>query len=338
MVNCAMNKIDFIVPWVDGNDPAWLEEKEKYNHLADDSDCEINSTERYRDWNLMKYWFRGVELYAPWVNMIHFVTWGHVPEFLNINHPKIHIVNHKDFMPEDCLPLYNASAIEMALDRIPNLCERFVYFNDDMFLMNPVREEDFFANGMPCGYFEDNPFYSYGNSSYGRMVFNALSIVNKHFNKHKMIKANMRKYFSQPFFSRAFFHTLLSFPWNMVLGIPAPHMPAAFLKATWGKVWNAEPEVLNNTMHSKFRKSENVQQEIFRYWQFMEGNFTPQKRIGKYFYLTDETIDGVCNVIRNCSYKELCLNDGPVANFEESKNKIQAAFEYRLPVKSSYEK
>ena len=70
----------------------------------------------------------------------------------------------------------------------------------------------------------------------------------------------------------------------------------------------------------------------------MEGNFTPQKKIGKYFYLTDETIDGVCDVIRNCSYKEICLNDGPITNFEEAKRKIIEAFETRLPCKCSFEK
>ena len=32
--------------------------------------------ERYRDWDLLRYWFRGVERFAPWVRRIHFVTWG----------------------------------------------------------------------------------------------------------------------------------------------------------------------------------------------------------------------------------------------------------------------
>lgn len=331
-------KIDFVVPWVDGNDPAWLAEKARYDHLADNSDSEINVIERYRDWDLMKYWFRGVEQYAPWVNKIHFITWGHVPDFLNVDHPRIQIVNHRDFIPEDCLPLYNASAIEMVLDKIPNLSEFFVYFNDDMFLINPVKETDFFVGGLPCGYFEDNPFYSHGFGNYGRMIFNALAIINKHYDKHQVIRANICKYFSQPFLSRAFFHTLLSSPWNLFLGIPASHMPAAFLKTTWNKVWTAEPQILNETLHSKFRRSENVQQELFRYWQFAEGNFHFQKMIGRLFSLTDKNIEEICNEIKKGRYKEICLNDGYVENFEDSKKKIQAAFECRLPKKSSYEK
>ena len=332
------NKIDFVIPWVNGSDPVWLAEKAKYNYLAENSECENNSAERYRDWGLMKYWFRGVEKYAPWVNKIHFVTWGHIPDFLNVEQPKIHIVNHKDFIPEDCLPLYNSSAIEVALNRIPNLSEFFVYFNDDMFLMNSVKETDFFIDNKPRGYFEDNPCFAYGNSNYGRKIFNALSIINKHFDKHEMAKMNLRKYFSQPFLSKSFFYTLLSFPWKPVLGIPATHLPAAFLKSTWDKVWRVEAKILNETLHSKFRQSKNVQQELFRYWQFMEGNYVPQKIIGKYFQLRDDTIDDICYFFNEYAYKELCLNDGPVSNFNDAKRKILDVFEAYFPQKCTFEK
>lgn len=330
--------IDFVIPWVNGNDPAWLAEKAKYNNLAKGLEEDVNSVERYRDWDLMKFWFRGVEKYAPWVNKIHFVTWGHVPTFLNIDHPKICIVNHKDFIPNECLPLYNASAFEMVLHRIPCLADHFVYFNDDTFLVNPVKEADFFKDGLPCGYFEDNPCSTCGCDNVGRQVFNALSLINKHFKKHEMIKKNFFKYFSQPFLSKSFFHTLLSSPWDRILGIPSPHLPTAFLKSTWDKVWAAEPQILNRTLHSKFRKSENVQQELFRYWQFMEGNFAPQKVIGKYFYLTDKTIDAACHAIKNCNYKEICLNDGPIDNFHEAQQKLIDAFETKLSQKCSFEK
>ena len=69
-------EIDFVVTWVDGNDPAWRQEKAKYSGAGNWDDSE----ERYRDWELLQYWFRGVEQFAPWVRKIHFVTWGHLPE------------------------------------------------------------------------------------------------------------------------------------------------------------------------------------------------------------------------------------------------------------------
>ena len=90
--------IDFVVLWVDGNDPVWQAEKAKHQgKTLDDS----NSVNRFRDWGLMPYWFRAVERFAPWVRKVHFVTCGHVPVFLNLEHPKLHHVKRSDFLPAE---------------------------------------------------------------------------------------------------------------------------------------------------------------------------------------------------------------------------------------------
>ncbi|MFQ7768319.1 MAG: hypothetical protein ACLRIL_08645 [Fusicatenibacter saccharivorans] len=94
-----------------------------------------NSTSRYRDWDILKYWFRGVEKFAPWVNQIHFVTYGHVPDWLNEKHSKLHIVKHEDFIPQEFRPTFSSHPIEWNFHRIEWLTENFVYFNDDMFLI-----------------------------------------------------------------------------------------------------------------------------------------------------------------------------------------------------------
>ena len=66
-------KIDFVVLWVDGNDPTWQEQFNRY--APKDKQIAIDaSAERYRDWDCLRYWFRGVEQFAPWVNKVHFVT------------------------------------------------------------------------------------------------------------------------------------------------------------------------------------------------------------------------------------------------------------------------
>ena len=139
--------IDFVVLWVDGSDPVWQAEKAKHQgKTLDDS----NSVNRFRDWGLMPYWFRAVEKFAPWVRKVHFVTCGHVPAFLNLEHPKLHHVKHADFLPAEALPTFSSHAIEMNIHRIPGLAEQFVYFNDDMFLIRPVPETAFFRDGLPC--------------------------------------------------------------------------------------------------------------------------------------------------------------------------------------------
>ena len=113
-------KIDFVVLWVDGSDPKWLKEKNKYS----DSKIDIDDTiARYRDMKTFKYWFRAVEKYTPWVNKIHFITWGHVPDWLDTTNPKLNIVNHKDYIPKEYLPTFNSNVIELNLHRIEDLSE-----------------------------------------------------------------------------------------------------------------------------------------------------------------------------------------------------------------------
>ena len=142
-------EMDFVIAWVDGNDPAWQKEKRKTEHVPEATAEADDRDERYRDWDNLQYWFRGVEQFAPWVRKIHFVTWGHLPKWLNTEHPKLHIVKHEDFIPSEFLPTFNSHTIEWNFHRIPGLSERFVYFNDDMFLLNQIHPENFFIGEKP---------------------------------------------------------------------------------------------------------------------------------------------------------------------------------------------
>ena len=110
-----VNPIDFVIIWVDGADPKWCEEESKY---LPKSSFEDDKEVRYRDWDNLQYWFRAVEAYTPWVRTIHFVTWGHLPKWLKADHPKLHIVKHEDFIPEEYLPTFNSHTIELNLHRL----------------------------------------------------------------------------------------------------------------------------------------------------------------------------------------------------------------------------
>ena len=177
--------IDFVIAWVDGNDSDWLKEKAKYEPNIDKSTD--NTDARYRDWDNLRYWFRAVEKYAPWVRKIHFLTWGHIPSWLDTNNPKLHIVNHKDYIPKEYLPTFNSHTIELNMHRIKGLSEQFVYFNDDMFLTKNVSEDDFFKNGLPLDLFALDAIY-FSPDSAGAYNGNDLEIINKHFNKNKQFK------------------------------------------------------------------------------------------------------------------------------------------------------
>ena len=181
--------IDFVLLWVDGDDPAWLEEK-SYYLPGEGSDSNPNNS-RYRDWGILPFWFRSVERFAPWVRRIHFVTWGHYPHWLNLDHPKLYFVRHEDFIPPRYLPTFNCNPIENNLHRIPGLAELFVYFNDDMFISSPVKATDFFINGVPrdCAIRSIPMLYEIGHIN-----LNDINLINKAFDFRKQFKEHFWKW------------------------------------------------------------------------------------------------------------------------------------------------
>lgn len=333
-----MNKeydVDIVVPWVDGSDVAWLAEKASYEGLIWDVDGEKNSAKRYRDLNLMKYWFRGIENFAPWVRKIHFLTWGHVPAFLNIEHPKLHIVNHKDFIPKDCLPTYNANAIEVSLHRIPDLAERFVYFNDDFFLLKKTEKTDFFQNGLPVMVATECPIFQ--DDLYGNFLRNDMNLINRNFSKRNQKKNSLERIVHSVAL-HDFFCNIFSLPWKKYLGFKVEHGPMPYLKRTWLDVWKKEELLLKMTQRSQFRDWSNVNQDVFHFWQIATGNFSQRALSHQMIVISDDNIDKVSSILEGRKLKSICINDGVVSNFDETCEKLRNAFEKILPQKSSFEK
>ncbi len=192
------NDIDVVITWVDDNDVKWRNERAKYL-IGDNSVKEVTKEDmRFRNWDNLQYVFRGIEKYMPWVRKIHFVTYGHLPKWLNTDNPKLNIVRHEDFMPKEYLPSFNGCAIALNMHRIPGLSEQFIYFNDDMFVIKPTKPEDFFKNGIPCDMACLSPQPVFRNMVVN-IETNNLEIINDHFtindvkyNKRKWI--NFRKY------------------------------------------------------------------------------------------------------------------------------------------------
>ena len=114
------HKIDFVITWVDNSDPEWRERCLRY--AKEEGRSITISSERYRDWDNLRYWFRGVETFAPWVNKVHFITCGHLPKWLNPQAEKLNIVKHSDYMDERYLPTFSSHPIEfcMAYSEPPN--------------------------------------------------------------------------------------------------------------------------------------------------------------------------------------------------------------------------
>lgn len=330
-------EIDFVIAWVDGSDKTWQESKAKYDTKNKN---ENNGVVRYRDWDELKYWFRGVEKYAPWVNKIYFVTCGQKPDWLDENNPKLVLVNHKDYMKEDYLPTFSANPIELNFHRIKGLSEHFVYFNDDMFIINPVKEDDFFKKGLPCDSYCESPLFMYGSeSSFPYMLVNDSKMIAKHFNKREYLKKNFFKYINYKYGLKANLVNLFMMKYNQFSGFSYPHIPSSFLKSTYEEVWDKEEEVLDSVSRNRFRTNKDINQYLFKAWQYCTGKFMPRSlKFGDNFPITNEN-SKLISAIKSKKYKVLCINDGHnIEDFEKTKNEINMAFEEKFKDKCSFEK
>ena len=179
------NPIDFVIIWVDGNDKQWQAEKAKYDGKTVTN---ANSEVRFRDWDNLQYWFRGVEKFAPWVNKVYLVTDNQKPDWLNIDSDKLVLIDHKEIINNDFLPVFSANPIESNIHRIPGLSEHFVFFNDDMYLTAPVSPDDFFSDeGLPKYNTALAPITTerYGT---GHFQMNDMGIITSHFTRKEILK------------------------------------------------------------------------------------------------------------------------------------------------------
>ena len=327
--------IDFVIPWVDGSDSKWIFEFNKYAPKEKQIDIDV-SKERYRDYGLLKYWFRGVEKFAPWVHKVHFVTCGQKPDWLNLNATKLHWVKHEDYIPKEFLPVFSANPIELYMHKIPSLAEHFVYFNDDFYLTAPVQQEEFFKNGLPCDSAILTPF---NPNHAAHLLLNDIEIINRHFSKSEVVKENFYKWWSLKYGSALIRNLCLS-PWPYFMGILITHMPQPFLKSEILEVWSKEKDILSETMNQKFRSTSDVNQWLFKIWTLCKGKFYPVNPFkSKKYFSFDNDYKEICSAICTQKYHEIVINDcgKNSKNFDLYVKEISNAFESILPEKSSFE-
>ena len=141
-----MEKIDAVITWVDGSEPNYklkLEENLKNKKI-------INR--QYTQANEIDFCVASIIKFAPFVRKIFIVTDKQKPRFSGIRHmvslEKIEIIDHEEIFRDnlDCMPSFNIRSIDALLFKIKNLSDKFIYFNDDMFLIKETTKEDWFKD------------------------------------------------------------------------------------------------------------------------------------------------------------------------------------------------
>ncbi|MDZ7823623.1 MAG: hypothetical protein U5K75_05970 [Ahrensia sp.] len=146
--------IHAVITWVDGSNPKYEAIRDQFQEEVERSEpLSENATNPHR-WahnDELFYCLSSIHNHAPWIDVIWIVTNGQKPSIKNLPDAlteKIKFVFHDELFAGlvDVLPTFNSLAIESLLWKIDGLSERFVYFNDDVFLTSPIEPEDLFLD------------------------------------------------------------------------------------------------------------------------------------------------------------------------------------------------
>lgn len=310
-------EIDLVYLWVNSNDPIWQAKHDAYTGNLQTS-TDINGKGRYADNDELKYSLRSVEMYAPWVHHIFIVTDGQTPAWLNLSNPKVSIVDHRDIMPETCLPCFNSTLIEYFIYRIPGLSEHFIYANDDAFINRSAFPRDFFSpDGLPIVKLKRKPLRRI--RWFLRTRIRKKPLTNYRANVELASQLVNRKYGT--FYS----------------GMPHHNMDA-YLKSDYRHVVEeVMPEEVQASLSHRIRNNNDIQRAVFGYTALAEGR-------GQLRYVTknDSMYVGIHRKedyldVQTCRPLLFCMNDSDHAD-DHDRAAAKTFLAQRFPCKSRYEK
>ena len=309
--------IDLVYLWVDGNDPKWQAKRNAFlERKVENSLSSFNG--RYVNNDELKYSLRSVERYAPWIRKIFIVTDDQTPEWLDIENPKIKIIDHKEILPAESLPCFNSNVLEHFLCKISNLSEYFILSNDDTFFNKIVSPTTFFGkDGYPIIRLTRKPFrrfrwflreqiFKKPHKLYSKALFNAAELVKQKF---------------------GFFYN----------GLPH-HNIDSYLKSDCIRV--AEQIFKNEIDHTKMnhiRNANDIQRIVYSYVALAE------KRGHLRYVSNDESLhihiqkDRHFEKLKKFNPTFFCMNDTEYAD-DNDRMKLKVWLSTRFPEKSEFEK
>ena len=292
--------MDIVITYVDGNDPVWKQDYEKYTNVP-------VMQKRFRDWGTLKYLLRGIEVNMPFIRNVYLVVShpSQVPQWADAENLKI--VLHKDIIPEEYLPTFNCNPIEMHLHRIDGLDEEYLYFNDDLYPLMPCSPEDFFRNGK--------------------------GVI--HFSRH-YIASGMYKHICRN--SDMFARKALGMKSGLYF-IRPQHTCTPMLKSECERLYSLlEGDILKSL--TRTRAEENLNQYLFLDYQYYQGKMIQEKISNKHISVALASVDKLSDAIMNPTRKILCVNDVRLGEkkYMALREAMISAMERRFPSKSRFEK
>lgn len=118
------------------HDPVW---QQQYRNTFNDEP----NISRYRELGTLELQVKCIRKFMSWIDKI-FIVVSSASQVIPLE--GVTIITHDQIIPAEYLPTFNSCTIELFLHKIPGLSEYFIYFNDDIFPIDYLSEDDFFDN------------------------------------------------------------------------------------------------------------------------------------------------------------------------------------------------
>ena len=309
--------VDIVVPWVNPADLVWQNIHNKYSNSPGD-----NSLQRTRDIGIFKYFFRGVDENCKWVNKVHLLLAcpSQIPKWLNTEHPKLHIVFHKDYIPEKFVPTFNTFVIEAFFHRIHGLSENFITCNDDMLFINKTERSDYFIGNTSV----DNPRKA------RFLTCNPVHDTLYHGGEYNMFQHVLDTSTDIEYAITGMKNTYYNY-----------HIPFGLNKSLISFIWERHHNLLESKLiNSRFRQPYNFVSWMFRYIKLDMGLYKYSDDINtKYSYMELGDHFNFTTFVNALTHqKVICLNDMLTQQNEHSIGKnVGDLLNIRFNKKSSFE-
>ena len=152
--------IDLVIAYVNNNDLVW---RKNYVDFCSKNRLQEKIVEmlgsRFGGITFIYDQLKLANKNMPWINKIYLLL-SNVEQIDKTRLPSnVVIVLHKEFIPQQFLPTFNSTTIEMFLWNIKGLSEHFIYANDDMLPTGALKPSDFFCGDkIKIGWREDRFF------------------------------------------------------------------------------------------------------------------------------------------------------------------------------------
>lgn len=265
--------IDFVFPYVTSDDVSWQEEYKKALIEDGRGDCWATGIERFRDSGMLKYTFRALEKNLPWLHKVHMLVMAESQVPAWINRENVNVIVHKDFIPENLLPTFNSSTIEMFLPKLKGVSNTFIYGNDDTLFTRPLEPTFFFDGGKPIYQVVLRNFYETAPGDIMRR-----NDYNLYFNTDQTKRV-----------------------------VTTQHGPIPY-KMAWIKECYKKFEKEMIASCTKFRTETDLNQYLFALYQMMEKEIVNTKRNYVTGILTPRFLEKIKSLDFS-SIDEICIND-----------------------------